>query len=60
MTADFYIKKLKKGYLVTAVSDDYGRNREEWAFSTLETMLQFLKITYTNQKIREMAKKNGP
>ena len=51
MTADYYIKVLKQGYLVTAVSDNYGRNREEWAFATLADMLLFLK--------KELSKKNG-
>ena len=44
-------KVLKQGYLVTAVSDNCGRNREEWAFATLSDMLQFIK--------KELSKKNA-
>ena len=51
MTADFYIKVLKQGYLMTAVSDNYGRNGEEWAFATIIDLIEFL--------TKELSKKHG-
>ena len=44
MTADFYIKKLEQGYLVTRIPQycNKDQQKKEWAFATLVDMLSFL------------------
>jgi len=51
MTADLYIKKLKQGYLVTALSGNYNTNKDEWAFATIIDLIEFL--------TKELSKKHG-
>ena len=44
MTADFYIKKLEQGYLVTQLSQNYNIDpKKEWAFATLTDLLKFIR-----------------
>ena len=44
MTADFYIKKLEQGFLVTQIPPLFTQEtpKKEWAFATLGAMLFFL------------------